>query len=504
MSASVEREVKMLAPQAFELPSMDGALPGLTDGVPTRMELDATYYDTEDLTLARTGVTLRYRSGESGAPWTVKLPKQAAASTLTRLEIRFDGAPDNVPAAARDLVRGYLRSRRLRPVARLHTQRTCVLLLDVQGNSIAELVDDLVTAFDGERQIGLFHEVELELVGTRRRRRLQRAAAQRLAAAGCTTPAPALPKLARALGERATAPADLIIPPLDAAPTVADLIRHSLTRSVDRLIRHDAGVRLGEDPEPVHQFRVAARTLRSNLKTFSPVLDREWAGVLGTELAWLGSAAGMTRDLDVLEQRLRRTTAAALSADDAPGRTMLFNRLGQQKRQARKAMLSALRSDRYDSLLDTLVDGAAAPRLADDAPVDAVARAFLRRVARTQVRRLDRVVAGAADPPSDTDLHVIRIQAKRTRYAIEAARPVIGRPAKDHAAALAHLQDVLGEFHDSAVAVQWLREAAAARPTCGLVAGQLIVGERAEQAQLRQVVHDAWRAAGGSKLRRWL
>ena len=120
------------------------------------------------------------------------------------------------------------------------------------------------------------------------------------------------------------------------------------------------------------------------------------------------------------------------------------------------------------------------------------------------MRRLDRIVAGVSDPPSDTDLHLVRIQAKRTRYAIEAARPVIGPPAAEHAAAIAALQDVLGEFHDSTVMGQWLREAAPADPAAGLAAGQLLAAERTEQRRLRRRAHAVWQTAAARQLRQWL
>jgi CHAD domain-containing protein len=500
--ASLEREIKLVAPERFVLPRMDDAVPGLTDGPAVHVELDATYYDTKELALARAGVTLRYRAGESGLPWTVKLPERVLKSSRTRLEIRFDGEPGRVPADARDLVRAYLRGRQLGPVARLHTRRTSVPLLDAAGQQAAELVDDLVAGYEGESQTTVFREVELELTGTQRRRRLQRAAVERLAAAGCSAEPPR-PKLVRALGTRAEQPAEVIISPLASEPNVLEAIRHALAVSVDRLVRHDAGVRLGADPEDVHQFRVAARTLRSNLKTFAPVLDREWAGVLRTELGRLGSAAGELRDLDVLEQRLRRMTDS-LEKDDEEAAAMLLEHLARQRNRARKTTLAALRCHRYDALLDALVEAAAGPRLAVDAAGDPPARTLLRDAARTQVRRLDRAAARVSVPPSDTDLHMVRIQAKRTRYAIDAARPVIGRPAAEHAAALARLQDVLGDFHDSTVAVEWLRAAAAARPACGVVVGQLIAAERTEQARLRARVRDAWRTAAAKQLRGWL
>jgi inorganic triphosphatase YgiF len=144
MSVSVEREIKLLAPESFELPPMGGVVPGLAEGVPVRIELDATYYDTEDLSLARAGVTLRHRTGEPGPPWTVKLPESRTRTGLTRLELRFEGEVGAVPAEAREMVRAYVRARPLSAVARLHTRRTSVALLDADGDQVAELVDDLV------------------------------------------------------------------------------------------------------------------------------------------------------------------------------------------------------------------------------------------------------------------------------------------------------------------------------------------------------------------------
>lgn len=503
MSVPIEREMKLAAPEDFQLPSMEGVIPGLSAGSPTYLDLDATYFDTPDLALARAGATLRYRRGEPGPPWTLKLPERIDRSTLTRRELRFDGTPDIVPDNARDLVRAYVRCRQLEPVARLHTRRTLVSLRDSDGSQAAELVDDIVSAFEGQHQIATFHEVELELTdGVPHPRRLQRAALKRLSAAGCQADTPR-PKLVRALGERASAPPDVTISPIGANPSVVELIRHALSASVDRLLSHDAGVRLGDDPEDVHQFRVAARTLRSNLKTFGPVLDRDWAGRLRAELGWLGTEAGGVRDLDVLGQRLRHR-GADLTDEDATGLAILLDQIAEQRDQARTQLLVALRSDRYDRLIDALIEGARTPVMSPEVPADAPARRFLRRAARRQVRRLDRTVATVSRPPTDTDLHLIRIQAKRTRYAIEAARPVIGRPAVEHAAALARLQDILGDLHDSIVAVQWLRNTAATEPAGALVAGQFIAAEGADQSRLRGQVKGAWRTVAAKPLRRWL
>ena len=53
-------------------------------------------------------------------------------------------------------------------------------------------------------------------------------------------------------------------------------------------------------------MRVAARRLRSGLRVFRPLLDREWADELRDELRWAGQGLGELRELEVLIARLGR------------------------------------------------------------------------------------------------------------------------------------------------------------------------------------------------------
>jgi CHAD domain-containing protein len=85
------------------------------------------------------------------------------------------------------------------------------------------------------------------------------------------------------------------------------LVRHAVASSVIQLLRHDPGVRLGEDPEDVHWFRVATRKLRSELRTFRPLLGDAQMSSLRAELRWLGGKVGPVRDADVLAERLAAT-----------------------------------------------------------------------------------------------------------------------------------------------------------------------------------------------------
>ena len=72
-----------------------------------------------------------------------------------------------------------------------------------------------------------------------------------------------------------------------------------------QILSHDAGVRLGEDPEDVHQLRVGARRLRSDLSTFKSLLQEDLVRTWRDELGWLGTSVGTVRDMDVLGERLR-------------------------------------------------------------------------------------------------------------------------------------------------------------------------------------------------------
>jgi hypothetical protein len=130
---TVKRDVKLTAPPGFRLPDLGGLLPG-TKPLAERL-IDATYYDTGDLRLARAGITVRYRSDEPGPAWTVELPVADRGRAPARREISFAGPPGHVPGAAADLVLAVKRARRLEPVAHLAIVRRPVELATATANS---------------------------------------------------------------------------------------------------------------------------------------------------------------------------------------------------------------------------------------------------------------------------------------------------------------------------------------------------------------------------------
>jgi CHAD domain-containing protein len=279
------------------------------------------------------------------------------------------------------------------------------------------------------------------------------------------------------------------------------LVQRAIASGVSRLMRYDPGVRTGDDPEDVHQARVATRRLRSDLRTFRPALDPEWVDATRGQLRWLGQTLGEVRDRDVLIERLRGDVASVPSQDQKAGRDLLA-RLEEERGQAHRAALDALRSDRYVALVEELVQAATNPPTGELAA--ATGRDLARRMVRRSWRRLSRGVSALPEEPDDSQLHRIRILAKRCRYAAEAVAPVAGKPAERLASAVSGVQTVLGDLHDAVVAQQWLRNSVRRSAAQAFVAGQLTAIERQRAEADRRAWPRAWRGARRKRLRAWL
>jgi CHAD domain-containing protein len=493
-----EREAKLAAPPEFDLPTLGGPEDGFVAEPQAARRLQTTYYDTADLRLARWGASLRWRPGEG---WTVKLPEGEDGALLVRAEHVFGGDGRRPPAEAVALVRAFVRTGRLSPVVRMRTVRRPVELREPAGSRLAELADDEVQVLDGRRVVSRFRELEVELDDAGDEDLLEQVL-DRLLEAGAQAAEPT-PKYLRALGGRERVLGPEIVPPeLDGDATVDELLRHDLASGTLRLFRHEAGVRTGEDPEAVHQARVATRRLRSTLRTFSSLLDPSWTDRLRDELKWLADLLGQVRDTDVLLERFSEHLAALPGADAKVGPRLLAA-LVDQRDSARRRLLRAMGTERYAVLLDDLVAAAAAPALLPGA--DRPAAEVMPPLVAKPWKKLRKQVRKAGDDPPDDQLHQIRIRAKRARYAAEAVEPVIGKPAEDYADAVADLQSVLGDHQDAVVGEAWLREAAgAARRDVALVAGELIAAERASAADTRGRWRPVWKAASRKKLRAWL
>lgn len=492
-----EIEFKFAVHPSFDLPEIQGRA-----GVKAIQELESLslrsiYYDTVDLRLARNGVTLRHRRGEDGSQWTLKLPTGDKRAAI-RDEIDFPTSED-IPPEAAELVTGFTRRASLQQVAVLETKRSRWKLIGNDKAQLALVVRDEVAVIENERIVTRFREIELEAleVGLRDLTAIGDALQQVGA-----VPSEPVPKAVRALGPRATAPSD--VPPLpELGPCVPALnaIKALLARSVTRLISNHPAARLGNE-EGVHQMRVAVRRLRSDLRTFGPLVEPSWTDEVIPELKWLARLLGDVRDLDVLMQRFE-----SQGRDLMPDIQPLFEAVAQSLNESRTVLYEGLRSDRYGDLLEKLVRSAQNPPVTPEASrPSAIA---LTPHAEATWKKLRRAVRDAGKDPTADALHEIRIRAKRARYASEAVAPTLDarrQKAGEFGKAAATLQDVLGEHQDATVAQAKIQQIVGDEPpgSFALAGGRLVERQSRSAAEARSAWRKAWKQLDRKKLRSWL
>ncbi|WP_138735547.1 CYTH and CHAD domain-containing protein [Modestobacter excelsi] len=515
----LEIERKFDVDSTFALPDLTG-VPGVAEvRAPVEHALEAAYYDTADLRLARARVTLRRRTGGVDAGWHVKLP--ASAGARRELHSPLGRAMRTPPKAVLEPVLGIVRRAPATQVAALRTRRVVTELVDAEGRVLAEVADDQVTgtalpAGPGEAAVvTVWREVEIELVDGDEE--LLAAVSAAVVDAGAR-PATAPSKLGRVLADRLAAVEGPVLPPAEPAAPVeqrkkgkgkkgkkkdedagrgrtssapaGEVLRAALQLQVRALQDADLMVRTGQ-PDGVHQVRVSCRRLRSTLAAYRPVLDRTQTDPLREELAAVGTALSPTRDAEVALAHLRELVAAEPAelvlgpvAARLQQAAIADQRAGEV--DARRALTSAA----YLQLRDDLDALVAEPPLTEAAarPADEV----LREIVAHTGKRLRRAVGAAQDSDHPETLHAVRKAAKRVRYTAESAVPVLGEPVRQLVGALKGVQEVLGDRQDTFVT----------RPLCTQLGLQAFAaGENAwtwgrlhalEQARCEQAEQEFW------------
>jgi len=501
--ARVHREIerKLEVPPRFRLPDLS-----VVDGVgaalaqPT-LKLVAVYYDTADLRLARSRITLRRRTGGGDDGWHLKLPH---ADEATRDEVQLPlGTEGEPPEELVSLVLGITRGAPLMAVATLKNERRPTLVRDEQGAPLAEVTDDHVSVVKAGKVAARFREVEVEAADGRTDADLE-PVVDALIAAGAT-PSGFASKAVRALGPDAVLPPDITQPPAvhpsdpATAAMTALIAKHAAAfQAQDLRVRRDL-------PDSVHQMRVAARRLRSALKVFAPLFDEAWSNHLRTELKWVGNTLGDARDGEVLQARLLHGVEA-LGEHDAPRAVAVIMReMDLDACAARAKIVEALTSSRYVELLETLVRAANTPEFTPVAhqPCDEV----LPPLMRAAWKQLRRDAEGLQRKGPDDTWHAARIRAKHARYAAEALAPVFGKPAARLGRQLARVTELLGRHQDAAITAEAARDLAEGDGVdgrAGYVLGLLHREQRDEVKAIRRTFLQVWPQVAAPRLRRWL
>ncbi len=225
------------------------------------------------------------------------------------------------------------------------------------------------------------------------------------------------------------------------------------------ILEHEAGTRLGEDIEALHDMRVATRRMRSAFRVFGPYFKQKRIKPFLKRLRRTGRTLGRVRDLDVSLENANRYLQQ-LSEDEQSALNPLLERWQHKKQNLRASMLNFLDSKRYKTFVDEfntflVSKGDGAKKVKTSQPntyrvYQAVPILIYKRY--SILRGYDEIINKA----QLETLHALRIDVKRFRYLLEFVQEVIGPTAKDVIRECVIVQDHLGELNDADVSCRTL------------------------------------------------
>ena len=462
----VERWLATLPTMAIETP--DGGTVTAIARTPRRQT--DSYLDTDDWRIAWAGFVVRIRHRGRHEEVTLKDTRPAEGSGLRRrLEVTELLPAGGIAALGSDgpvgsRLRAVVGARPLHEVLQVRTRRR-PFALRVAGVDAAEVAldDTVIVVGDGERPMRL-RRVEVEV-----RPDWMDALepmVQRLRESCGLRPAH-LSKFEAgllALGQEIPGSPDLGPAEISPSSTMGELAFAVMRRQLAAMRDKESGTRLGEDPEDLHDMRVATRRLRAALSLFAAVLPAR-AQAFREELGWLGGLLGAVRDLDVQREGLAEMAGSATGsslphADGHDPLEELSQLLEHEWVAARADLLTGLDSVRWERLARGLAamaqQGPARRSIATRAPALVglpdlvVARHGAVAKAAKRARRTGEV----------TDFHRLRIRCKRLRYALEFGSEVYEGETSRYVRELTAVQDELGLMQDAEVASLRLAELA--------------------------------------------
>jgi CHAD domain-containing protein len=221
------------------------------------------------------------------------------------------------------------------------------------------------------------------------------------------------------------------------------------------------GLRAGEeDIELIHRARVATRRLRAALPLFSqcfkPKNLKKWL----EDIRDITRALGAARDSDVQIELVQKVLEKIKDDELRPGVERLLVRLQQQREQAQPDVADAVTAFFEKDLITELHETLDPLNKREDEVIIHTPALYLHS-AQSITSRLEEFLAYHEiifDPEKVTELHEMRIAAKRLRYTMEVFAPLYSEELKEQLQAVRKIQDLLGDIHDCDVWMEFLPE----------------------------------------------
>jgi len=249
-------------------------------------------------------------------------------------------------------------------------------------------------------------------------------------------------------------------------------------------------VRTGSDRESLHQMRVGLRRLRAAFTAFKGILVPADLETWKKETKWLAGELDGARDLDVFIEHV--SALKVKGSGDDPAWALFGSRLLMMRAAAYEQALAAIESQRFAAFIRDSTEWAdAATKPAADAKATILGDGDSLILARQTLTRLHHRLRKAGRHLTELDpaaRHIARICAKKLRYTAEFFGKTFDRHEERHRlryiAALAALQEALGDLNDLAMIQKCACAVAGHSAELAFNAGQIIGDRRREQTRL--------------------
>lgn len=262
----------------------------------------------------------------------------------------------------------------------------------------------------------------------------------------------AAPDQAAAQPETSAAPE---LPPLRSDDPMSEAGRKVMWTHFMKMLANEAGTREGADIEFLHDMRVSTRRLRAAFMIFAPFYEAQAIGQFNKDMRKAGRTLGAVRDLDVLIEKAQAYEASP-PAEERLTIQPLLDHWAAQREVARREMSAFVDGNAYKRFVEgfgafLLTPGMGAKAIPEGEPVAHQVRHVIPRLVMEryeQVRAYEPIIATAPL----TTYHMLRIDCKRLRYALEFFQKLLGPNAPGVIKQVTAMQELLGAMQDAHVA----------------------------------------------------
>lgn len=230
--------------------------------------------------------------------------------------------------------------------------------------------------------------------------------------------------------------------------------QETLSAYIKNFLKEQKKVYSFPDKDSVHRMRVASRRLRVAFKTFKYLKLLPAKTIKKTEqpIFLIASALGKAREIDVQRQFLETLKNKIKNPLKTRGIDKIIELLNKERQEKQNTIKQALKSFKKGAELKRI-------RFAfNKKPLQQTPEILIKRLILKKLKDFLRYEPYVYTPHKGTQLHALRITAKKLRYTLEIFKILYGKKINRFIIAARQIQDILGDLHELDVWLSYLEK----------------------------------------------